>query len=139
MSEKDYCPIVFCYRSSVVHRLSTRAWSTFMTLAAYVALFSAGFALIGCALSALFSFRSSQLVKRMRSTASMLGELTEIRDYMAKMDRWAKRINAREVMQERRSADGPGSSRRPASTNDKDELRRRVGLVGKTAPRHNED
>ena len=94
-----------------------------------------------CAASAYFWWRASREVTKVRSTISMQGELAEIRDYMAKMDRWAKRINAREVMQEHRDPDSgqrKPSSARVSSIGDKDELRRRAGLVAGQPARHHE-
>lgn len=91
-----------------------------------------------CVASAVFSSRASQAATKLRSTISMQDELNEIRDYMAKMDRWAKRINAREVMTERRAAagDAPKRSLASVSIGDKDELRRRAGLVAGQPARH---
>lgn len=94
-----------------------------------------------CVASAVFSLRASRAAQNLRSMISMQGELAEIRDYMGKMDRWAKRINAREVMQEQRDPDSgqrKPSSARVSSIGDKDELRRRAGLVAGQPARHHE-
>lgn len=103
---------------------------------ACLALLSAVF----CALSAVFSWRAAQQALKVRSMTSLQGELAEIRDYMGKMDRWAKRINAREVMQEHR--DPASGQRRPSSEtafSEKDDLRRRAGLSLQKVPRHGSD
>jgi hypothetical protein len=108
-----------------------------------LALFAAScFALLGavaaCVLSAVFARRASKAASSLRSMTSMHAELLEIRDYLGKLDRWAKRINAREVMNERRDAEptSVGRSRlssTPASS--KDELRRIAGITaGRPAP-----
>lgn len=94
-----------------------------------------------CVASAVFSLRASRAARNLRSMISLQGELAEIRDYMGKMDRWAKRINAREVMQEQR--DPATGQRKPSSGHvssigDKDELRRRAGLVAGQPARHHE-
>jgi hypothetical protein len=104
-------------------------------------------AMIASALSVFAAWRASQWASQLRSMTSLLAELHEIRDYVAKLDRWAKRINAREVMSERRG-DGtfngarPTASSKSASTNgpeSKDELRRRAGITaGRPAPHHGE-
>ena len=98
---------------------------------------------VSCVICVFAAWWSSKWAGKLRSTASTLAELSEIRDYMGKLDNWAKRINARDKMQERRSdmSDGataePRKSSRPVSTNDKDELRRRAGLVAGQPARHN--
>jgi hypothetical protein len=68
----------------------------------------------------------------------MLAELAEIRDYMGKVDAWAKRINSRETMRERRAAERDESSTLAFSGSPKDELRRRAGLVAGKPARHRE-
>ena len=106
------------------------AVSAGMWLAVLSALFCVG--------SAVFSWRASQLVRKLRSTIYLQGELAEIRDYRGKMDRWAKRINAREVMNEHRdAATGLRKSSSMPVTSDKDELRRRAGLIAGHPARHN--
>ena len=111
-----------------------------MTNAQSVAVFCAVLASVFCAISAFGAWLTWKWATKTRSIISMQGELAEIRDYMAKLDRWAKRINARETMAERRSAapsDEPRKSLRSVSTsNDKDELRRRAGLVAGQPARH---
>jgi len=80
-----------------------------------------------------------QTVKSQPSLSSLRAELLETRDYMAKIDRWAKRINARDVMQDRRAAAG-GNQELPldAPATSKDALRVRAGLVaGRPAPHRN--
>jgi hypothetical protein len=87
--------------------------------------------ILACAASVYAWWRSSTLASRLRSMSSMQGELLEIRDYLGKVDAWAKRINAREVMNERRGI-APEHSGQVAS---KDELRRRAGIIaGRPAP-----
>jgi len=110
--------------------------------AVYAVLCLALLAGVFCALSALFMSRSLQAAHRMRSTASTLAELSEIRDYMGKIDAWAKRINAREANTESRArrADGtllPKSSGDVSTLTDKDEIRRRIGLVAGRVAQHN--
>ena len=77
---------------------------------------------------------------------SMRAELIEIHDYVSKLDRWAKRINAREVMQERRDAErtngqqpSKSSRARFGSAVTKDDLRRRAGIVAGRPVQHSED
>lgn len=119
-----------------------------MLYALYAAVLAALLAVIACALSAFFWSRTSALASQVRSMRSMQGELIEIRDYVSKIDAWAKRINMREVMRERH-ADGkyngltrPQSSARATSSAiplTKDELRARAGIIpGRAAP-HTED
>lgn len=110
-------------------------WAT----AATVALVSLAGSLIACALAAFFSYRSSVAAKKVRSMTSLQGELVEIRDYLAKVDAWSKRLNARETMRERRAAERDESSTLASSgPNTKDELRRRAGLVAGQPARHRE-
>ena len=114
-----------------------------MTLAPYVVVGSTALSLIACAAAAFFSYRASSAARKLRSTTWLQGELVEIRDYLSKLDAWAKRINQREVMRERRaSANEPEESSTPAtgpqSAANKDELRRRAGLVAGQPARHRE-
>lgn len=112
----------------------------FTKIAPFVALLSLTVAAIACVLAARSTSQSLRLAARMRSTLSMQGELIEIRDYLAKVDAWMKRINAREQTQAARAARHPATasaeptvSSSPVSA--KDELRRRIGLVpGHVAP-----
>ena len=108
--------------------------------AATAAVICAVIASAACAISALASWFAWKWAKTVRSTISMQGELAEIRDYLQKMDRWAKRINAREVMAERRAeASEPAqkrSLRAVSGVTEKDELRRRAGLVAGQPARH---
>lgn len=110
-----------------------------MTVALYAAVCLAVLCAGFCALTAVFLSRASQLETNLRSMTSMQGELTEIRDYMIKLDRWAKRINARDHMDKNRD---PETGLRKASSNGafsdspKDELRRRAGLIAGQAARH---
>jgi hypothetical protein len=108
----------------------------------------ASVAMIACALSVFAAWRASSSASKLRSMTSLLAELHEIRDYVAKLDRWAKRINAREVMSERRgdgtfNGEKPTASSKRVSTSaaeSKDELRRRAGIVaGRPAPHHSEN
>lgn len=70
---------------------------------------------------------------------SLQGELNEIRDYMGKLDQWAKRINQRETMRDRRARElGESSTPVSGASNSKDELRRRAGLVAGKPARHGE-
>jgi hypothetical protein len=113
-----------------------------MTIAVYAAACLAIFAALSCAAAAWFAWKASRTASNLHSMTSLLGELHEIRDYMGKIDAWAKRINAREVMQERgRKSDGTSRSKNeqlplsdPVSI--KDELRRRAGLIAGQAARH---
>jgi Flp pilus assembly protein TadB len=113
-----------------------------MLVAQSVAAIWALVAAISCVLAAVFAWRASNSAKKLRSMISLQGELAEIRDYMAKIDAWCKRINSRETMTARRSAEAserePQRSLRLASSNDKDELRRRAGLVAGKPVRHRE-
>jgi hypothetical protein len=96
--------------------------------------------LIACAVAVFSSFRALSAAKKLRSTTWLHGELVEIRDYLSKLDAWAKRINQREVMRDRRaSANEPEESSTPATgPQNKDELRRRAGLVAGQPARHRE-
>jgi biopolymer transport protein ExbB/TolQ len=104
-------------------------------------------AMIACALSVFAAWRASQWASQLRSMTSLLAELHEIRDYVAKLDKWAKRINLREVQRER-NEDGTysvgkpnGSSKRVSlsAAESKDELRRRAGITaGRPAPHRGE-
>lgn len=106
--------------------------------AQFVAILSAIMATIACAGSAFAWWKSSELARGMRSTSSALAELLEIRDYMAKLDAWSKRINGRLVNQERRSTESQRQSTdsaMPSAMLTKDDLRRRAGMIaGKPAP-----
>jgi uncharacterized protein (DUF934 family) len=98
--------------------------------------------LIACAAAAFFSYRASSAARKLRSMTSLQGELVEIRDYLSKVDAWMKRNHQREVMRDRRaSANEQNESSKaasgPAETN-KDELRRRAGLVAGQPARHRE-
>lgn len=112
-----------------------------MPYALYVAIAAAAVAMIACALSVFAWSRIFDQVSRLRSMTLLQGELLEIRDYVAKLDAWAKRINMREVMRERHDAGIYSGKRAPSSlpaTSSKDELRRRVGLVAGHAAPHQE-
>lgn len=111
-----------------------------MQVAAYVGWLLVAICAALCALTAWCSWRACTAARKVRSTTSMQGELHEIRDYMGKIDAWAKRINARETMRERRESEPAASSTRASirSVSDKDELRRRAGLVAGKPARHGE-
>ena len=114
-----------------------------MTLAPYAVVALTVTSLIACAVAVFSSFRASSAARKLRSTTWLQGELVEIRDYLSKLDAWAKRINQREVMRERRaSANEPDESSTPATgpaaSANKDELRRRAGLVAGQPARHRE-
>jgi hypothetical protein len=94
--------------------------------------------LIACVLAAFFSYRASAAARKVRSMTSLQGELVEIRDYLSKLDAWAKRISQRDTMRERRAAERDESSTRVSSVSDKDELRRRAGLRAGQPARHRE-
>lgn len=83
---------------------------------------------VGCAI--LWS-RSFTLAEKLRSTSFLQGELTEQRAYLSKIDAWAKRINAREVMAERRNpVTGQRSANLPSDPVAlKAELRKRAGIT----------
>jgi hypothetical protein len=115
--------------------------------AAYVAILAALVATTAFAGCVIAWFRTSRLASKVRSTTYLQGELIEIRDYVSKIDAWAKRISQREVMRERRgdkSINAPAAQRSLAgfSTSEgmsKDELRRFAGLkAGLPAPHHEE-
>jgi hypothetical protein len=110
-----------------------------VTTALAVAVISALCSVVACALAAYFSSRSSTLATKLHSAASLQSELAEIRDYMGKLDRWAKRINARDVMNERRSrptSNDPQMQLPEGNSNLKDELRRRAGLIAGRPAQH---
>jgi len=114
-----------------------------MTLAPYAVVALTALSLIACAVAVFSSFRASSAATKLRSMTSLQGELVEIRDYLSKLDAWAKRINQREVMRERRaSANEPDESSTsvsgPEKPTNKDELRRRAGLVAGQPARHRE-
>jgi hypothetical protein len=106
-----------------------------MSSALYVA---SGAALLGLICSAFCAFawwKASAMVTKLHSMNSMLGELHEIRDYLAKIDAWSKRINSRLTMQDRRESREPEMSQATDPVTAKEELRRRSGLVaGRPAP-----
>ena len=111
-----------------------------MPSVAFAVWLSAAISVVACVMAAWSSWRASIAAKKLRSMTSLQGELHEIRDYMGKLDAWAKRINARDTMRERREKELDGSST-PASTlngTDKNELRRRAGLVAGKPARHGE-
>lgn len=93
--------------------------------------------------------RCSEAAKQTRSTASLAGELIEIRDYMSKVDAWMKRVSQRELMRDRRGTDGrlgvasPGSRQsreeEPRAESHKDALRRRAGLTAGRPADHKRD
>jgi len=106
-----------------------------MNSAPYVASGAALLALICCAFSAFALWKASGMVTKLRSMNSTLAELHEIRDYLAKIDAWSKRINSRLTMQERRESREPEMSQATDPITAKEELRRRSGLVaGRPAP-----
>jgi hypothetical protein len=114
----------------------------------FVVIAAATVATIACALSVFAAWRASQWASALRSMISLRAELLEMRDYVGKVDAWAKRINAREVMSERRDAAKSNGARPTASSprafssaaESKDELRKRAGIVaGKPAPHHTEN
>ena len=99
--------------------------------------------LIACAVAVFSTSRALSAAKKLRSMNSLQGELVEIRDYLSKLDAWAKRINQRDTMRDRRaSAKEHDESSTPASgsspTAIKHELRRRAGLVAGQPARHRE-
>lgn len=94
--------------------------------------------LIACAVAVFSTSRALSAAKKLRSMSSLHAELVEIRDYMSKLDAWAKRINSRDAMRDRRAAQRDESSTLVSSGNDKDELRRRAGLVAGKPARHGE-
>ena len=105
-------------------------------------------AAISCVLSVIAWRHCSEAVTKLRSTASLHAELTEMRDYVHKVDGWLKRINQREIMRERRGdagrigpAAGAGSeaSRGPTNESHKDALRRRAGLTAGRPAQHRAD
>jgi hypothetical protein len=107
-----------------------------------VAIAAAGAAMIACVISVFACSRTLRAAAKLHSMTSMRGELIEIRDYVSKLDAWAKRINSREVMRERREEERSNgatptrSSRRASGAEiSKDELRRIAGIVpGRPAP-----
>lgn len=104
---------------------------------------SLAFALSACVISlqtrtdisaelARISSRVSQLAKAEHLTPSQLVELSELRDACEKGNALLKKISQRETMRDRRET---GSTASTFNTSDKDELRRRAGLVaGRPAP-----
>lgn len=77
--------------------------------------------------------KSLRAARGVRSVISTLEELHEIRDYMAKLDQWSKRINSRLAMSERH-ASGEFAPRAAAAMT-KDDLRRAAGIVpGRPVP-----
>lgn len=110
-----------------------------MWSAPFVVLISAIVSIAASAIAVWAASRASSAATKLRSTSSTLAELAEIRDYMGKVDAWAKRINARETMRERRAAERDESSTLVSSASStKDELRRRAGLVAGQPARHRE-
>lgn len=107
--------------------------------APYAALALTAITLIACAVAVFSSFRALSAAKKVRSMTSLQGELVEIRDYLAKLDAWAKRINSRETMRDRRAAERSESSTPVSGASSKDELRRRAGLVAGQPARHNRE
>lgn len=107
-------------------------------LAQSVVVASTAISLIACVLAAFFSYRAWREARKVRSMTSLQGELVEIRDYLSKVDAWAKRISQRDTMRDRRAAEREGSSTPVSSVSDKDELRRRAGLVAGQPARHRE-
>jgi len=101
------------------------------TIAAIAAATVAG---VLSALCVVAWLKVSREVRRLRSLSSALAELHEIRDYMAKLDAWSKRLNSRLVMQERnRQPTSEPTPLDPAAG--KDQLRRMAGIVpGRPAP-----
>ncbi|HEY3496422.1 MAG TPA: hypothetical protein VGK73_17100 [Polyangiaceae bacterium] len=93
---------------------------------------------VASVVSVIAAWSASRSAKKLRSTISMQGELHEMRDYLAKLDAWAKRINSRETMKARRAAEREESSTPVSSVSDKDELRRRAGLRAGEPARHRE-
>jgi len=102
-----------------------------MTTVPFAVLAAAGVAMIACVLSVFAWWRSSVAASQLRSMRSLQGELNEIRDYLGKIDAWAKRINARDVMNERRESSAPQPRARtaPGAPPDKEELRRIAGIL----------
>lgn len=105
-----------------------------------VAVVSALLALLACVMAAFFASKASRAASNLRSMNSLHGEILEIRDHLDRVNRWAKRINTRESMSEYRATHG--KQPKPSSVDvsgitDKDELRRRAGLVAGSPARHN--
>jgi hypothetical protein len=118
------------------------------SIAQFVALAAALVAMIACAFSVSAAWRASRWASKLHSMTSFHAELLEIRDYVGKLDAWAKRINMREVQRERRGGESyngakPTASLKPVSSSaaeSKDELRRRAGIIaGRPAPHHTEN
>ena len=107
-------------------------------LAQSVVVASTAISLIACVLAAFFSYRASAAARKVRSMTSLQGELVEIRDYLSKLDAWAKRIAQRDTMRDRRAAERSESSTPVSGETVKDELRRRAGLVAGQPARHRE-
>lgn len=109
-------------------------------VAQFVGVASALLALLACVTAAFFASKASRVASSLRSMNSLQGELIEIRDHLDKVNRWAKRLNARETMTEHRATHGrppKQSSIDVSGVTDKDELRRRAGLVAGQPARHN--
>lgn len=113
--------------------------STLSVLSVAIAL--ALVAMIASAISVFACMRTLRAAAKLHSMTSLRGELIEIRDYVGKLDAWAKRINSREVMRERRDAERsngetPTRSSKPVSgAVTKDDLRRMAGIIpGRPAP-----
>ena len=91
-----------------------------------------------CAFSAFCAWRAFTAAKKLRSMTSLAAELIEIRDYMARIETWAKKIQMRETTRERRQRESAASLTPVSTLSDKDELRRRAGLVAGQPARHRE-
>lgn len=119
-----------------------------MALAASVALGAAVLSLVCCAGSAWAWWSASKEAKKLRSMTSMQGELHEIRDFVSKIDAWAKRINARDVrraeIEEFGATAGLRARTQPATSGPespaelKARLRREAGIVPGKPVRHSD-
>ena len=117
-----------------------------MGTAQFVAIAAALVALIACAICVSTCWRASRSARKVRSMISLQGELLEIRDYLGKIDAWAKRINAREAIAMKREPSSSSSGSNSTSSHDdpeprdplarKEWLRRRAGIIPGRVVKH---
>lgn len=100
--------------------------------AATIACLASLLALLACALSVRSSRSASREAAKLRSMNSMQGELAEMHEALARISVVTKRLAGRQAVWDSRAKPAEPDLQ---SVTDKNELRRRVGLVpGQPAP-----
>jgi hypothetical protein len=103
--------------------------------AVWIASTAAALALLACVLTVRIWFLASREVRKLRSIASLSGELAEISAAVTGLAGTVKRLSGRQAVWDHRARKSDAAEVDLQAVTDKNELRRRVGLVaGKPAP-----